>query len=237
MLWQAESAMYFRMAGGWTSIMPREFQSWPVVNAFLYRSYIPDFTDQLMAFLAHHDVSTIIIADRERALWEPLLAPLHRTPIETGGVALYRFTAADLAPWRQVTALEMERRCDAARFDALLIAARKYLAGGGDLERLSPRRAELLGLLPAHSTNEAAVRISNGLYLGALDGGLVGVGVVGSIDALRPLIAKYRGDAVRIYFPYPREFTDPPRGETFMRQLVIAFDRDGLASAAAKAVR
>jgi hypothetical protein len=190
-----------------------------------------------MAFLAHHEVSTIIITDRERALWEPLLAPLHRTPIETGGVALYRFTAADLAPWRQVTALEMERRCDAARFDALLTAAQKYLAGGGDLERLSPRRAELLGLLPAHSTNEAAVRISNGLYLGALDGGLVGVGVVGSIDALRPLIAKYRSDAVRIYFPYPREFTDPPRGETFMRQLVIAFDRDGLASAAAKAVR
>jgi hypothetical protein len=164
-----------------------------------------------------------------------LLAPLHRTPIETGGVALYRFTAADLAPWRQVTALEMERRCDAARFDALLTAAQKYLAGGGDLERLSPRRAESLSLLPAHSTNEGAIRTSNGLYLGALDGGLVGVGVVGSIDALRPLIAKYRSDAARIYFPYPREFTDPPHGETFMRQLVIAFDRDGLERAANQA--
>lgn len=236
MLWQAQSAMYFRMAGGWTSIMPREFQSWPIVNALLYRSYIPGFTEQLMAFLAHHEVSTIIIADRERPLWEPLLAPLHRTPIEAGGVVLYRFAPADLAPWRQVTALEMERRCDAARFDALLIAARKYLAGGGDLDRLSPRRAESLSLLPAHSTNQAAIRTSNGLYLGALDGGLVGVGVVGSIEALRPVIAKYRGDAARIYFPYPREFTDPPHGDTFMRQLVIAFDRDGLARAAAKAV-
>ena len=236
MLWQAESAMYFRMAGGWTSIMPREFQSWPIVNAWLYRSYIPGFTDQLMAFLAHHAVSTIIVADRERPLWEPMLAPLHRTPIEVGGVAIYPFPSADLAPWRNVTALEMERRCDAARFDALLIAARKYLANGGDLDRLSPRHAELLGLLPAHSTNEAAVRTSNGLYLGALGGGLVGVGVVGSIDALRPLIAKYRADAARIYFPYPRELTDPPRGDTFMRQLVLAFDRDGLARAAAKAI-
>jgi hypothetical protein len=236
MLWQAQSAMYFRMAGGWTSIMPREFESWPIVNAFLYRSYIPGFTDQLMAFFAHHNVSTIIIGDRERQLWEPLMAPLHPTPIETGGIALYHFAPADLAHWRQVTALEMERRCDAARFDALLIAARKYLAGGGDLDRLSPRRAESMGLLPAHSTNEAAVRTSNGLYLGALDGGLVGVGVVGSIDALRPVIAKYRGDAVRIYFPYPREFTDPPRGDTFMRQLVMAFNRDGLARASTKAV-
>ncbi len=235
MLWQAESAMYFRMAGGWTSIMPREFQSWPIVKALLYRSYIPGFTDQLMAFLAHHDVSTIIIADRERPLWEPVLAPLHLSPIETGGVALYHFAPADLAPWRQVSALEMERRCDAARFDELLVAARKYLTGGGNLERLSPRSAESLDLLPPHSTNEAAVRTSNGLFLGALDGGLIGVGVVGSIDALRPLIAKYRGDAARIYFPYPRQFTDPPHGETFMRQLVIAFDRDGLARAAAKA--
>jgi hypothetical protein len=236
MLWQAQSAMYFRMAGGWTSIMPREFESWPIVNAFLYRSYIPGFTDQLMAFLAHHNVSTIIIGDRERPLWEPLMAPLHPTPIEAGGIALYSFAPADLAHWRLVTALEMERRCDAARFDALLIAARKYLAGGGDLDRLSPRRAESMGLLPVHSTNEAAVRTSNGLYLGALDGGLVGVGVVGSIDALRPVIAKYRGDAVRIYFPYPREFTDPPRGDTFMRQLVMAFNRDGLARASTKAV-
>ena len=237
MLWQAQSAMYFRMAGGWTSIMPREFQSWPIVNAFLYRSYIPGFTDQLMAFLAHHDVSTIIIGDRERPLWEPLMAPLHLTPIEAGGVALYRFAPAELGPWRPVTALEMERRCDAARFDALLIAARQYLANGGDLDRLSPRRAESMGLLPVHSTNEAAVRTSNGLYLGALDGGLVGIGVVGSIQALRPVIAKYREDAARIYFPYPREFSDPLHGETFMRQLVIAFDRDGLARAAAKTAR
>jgi hypothetical protein len=236
MLWQAQSAMYFRMAGGWTSIMPREFESWPIVNAFLYRSYIPGFTDQLMAFFAHHNVSTIIIEDRERQLWEPLMAPLHLTPIEAGGIALYSFAPAELAPWRQVTALEMERRCDAARFDALLIAARKYLASGGDLDRLSPRRAESMGLLPVHSTNEAAVRTSNGLFLGALDGGLVGVGIVGSIDALRPVIAKYRGDAVRIYFPYPREFTDPPHGDTFMRQLVIAFDRDGLVRASTKAV-
>lgn len=235
MLWQAESAMYFRMAGGWTSIMPREFQSWPAVNALMYRSYIPGFTDQLKAFLAHHDAATIIVADRERPLWDPMLAPLRLTPIETGGVAIYRFAPADLAPWRDVTALEMERRCAAARFDSLLIAAQKYLANGGNLDQLSPRRAESLGLLPAHATNEAAVRTSNGLYLGVLADGSVGVGVVGSFDALRPLLAKYRGDAAGIYFPYPRELTDPPHGDTFMRQLMLAFDRDGLARAAAKA--
>jgi hypothetical protein len=166
--------MYFRMAGGWTSIAPREFQSWPIVNALLYRSYIPGITDQLMAFLAHHDVSTVIIADRERALWEPLLAPLHPTPIETGGVALYHFAPADLAPWRGVTSLEMDRRCEAPRFDALLGAAPKSLAGGADIDR--PASRGLLGLLPAHSTNEAAVHPAMGLSWCARRG-LVGVGV------------------------------------------------------------
>ncbi len=237
MLWQAESAMYFRMAGGWTSIMPREFERWPAVNAMLYRSYIPGFTDQLMAFLAHHDATAVIVADRERPLWDPLMAPLGLKPIVTGGVEIYRFTPADLAPWRKLTALEMERRGNSARFDSLLLAARDYLATGASLDRLSPRRAEKLGLLAPHSTNEAAVRTSNGLFLGPLGGGLIGVGVVGSYDALRTLIARYRADAAHIYFPYPRDLTDPPHGDPFMRQLVIAFDRDGLARAAARISR
>jgi hypothetical protein len=237
MLWQAESAMYFRMAGGWTSIMPREFQSWPAVNALMYRSYIPGFTDQLKAFMAHHDAAAIIIADAERPLWDPVMAPLGLSPIATGGVEIYRFAPADLAPWRDVTALEMERRCDSARFDGLLISAHNYLANGGRLDLLSPRRAESVGLMPPHSTNEAAVRTSNGLFLGSLGDGLIGVGVVGSYDALRPLIAKYRADAAHIYFPYPRYLSDPPHGDSFMRQLVIAFDRDGLARAAVKVSR
>ncbi len=235
MLWQAVSAMYFRMAGGWTSIMPREYQGWPAVNALMYRSYIPGFTDQLKAFLAHHDAATIIVADPERPLWDPTLAPLHLAPIENGGVEMYRVPASDLAPWRDVTALEMERRSDLARFDSLLIAARKYVDGGGNLDQLSPRRAELLGLLPAHSTNQEGVRISNGLYLGNLGDGLIGIGVVGSWEGLQPVLAKYRDDAARIFFPFPRELAGSPHGDTFMRQLVIAFSRDGLQRAAAKA--
>jgi hypothetical protein len=51
---------------------------------------------------------------------------------------------------------------------------------------------------------------------------------------LTPLIAKYRDDAIQIYFPYPRALTGNPKGDTFMRMLVIAFNRDGLARAAAK---
>jgi len=231
MLWQAESGMYFRMAGGWTSIMPREFQSWPAVNALFYQTTIPDFGDQLKAFLAHHAVTAIIVDDRVRPLWEPLLAELRGAPIATGGVALYRFTPADLAPWSGLTALAMERRADAARFDAMVAATQTYLAAGGDPARLTPMRLQTLGLIPPESVNEAAMRTANGLFLGLLGDGRIGVGVVGSYAALEPLIARYRDRAARIYFPWPRELAGPPHGDTFMRQLVIAFDRNTLAHA------
>jgi hypothetical protein len=65
---------------------------------------------------------------------------------------------------------------------------------------------------------------------------LIGVGVVGSYDALKPLIAKYQGDAVQVYFPYPRALVVNPKGNTFMRMLVIVFNREGLARAAAPSV-
>ena len=79
------------------------------------------------------------------------------------------------------------------------------------------------------------MRISNGLYLGNLGDGLIGIGVVGSWEGLQPVLAKYRDDAARIFFPFPRELAGSPHGETFMRQLVIAFSRDGLKRASAKA--
>jgi hypothetical protein len=93
-----------------------------------------------------------------------------------------------------------------------------------------------LGLLPPNWVSDPDVATHNGLWLGPRDGGLIGIGVVGSYEALTPLIAKHREDAVQIYFPYPRALTGNPKGDTFMRMLVIVFDRDGLARAAAASV-
>jgi hypothetical protein len=81
--------------------------------------------------------------------------------------------------------------------------------------------------------NETAVRTANGLFAGPLGDGRIGIGVVGSYEALQPLIARYRGRAARVYFPWPRELATPPHGDTFMRQLVIAFDHRALVPAAA----
>jgi hypothetical protein len=237
MLWQAEAAMYFRMASGYTGITPREFESWPIAGAFSTQTLIPDAPAQLRAFMAAHEADTVIVDDRHLALWRPLLSTIDQSPVRVGGVSIYRATSADLAAYRGATALAMEQRVAAARFAALIAAAQKYLAQGCDPAALTPMRAQQLGLLPPNSVRDPDVRTNNGLYLGPWKDAqrkdeMIAAGIVGSYDAIAPIVAKYRSNATRVLFPYPKELTGFPRGDNFMRLLVIVFDRAALSRAA-----
>ena len=221
MQWLAQTDMYFRMAGGNSAIMPRDYEAWPIVNAFLTKTLIPDPAVQLKAFCAAHDVTAIAAEAARSGLWTPLLASLDPAPRTAAGMIVYR--VSDLSAYRGITAVEMERRADEARFEALLKGARAYLAGGGDPARLSPGELQKSGLLPADWVADSGVRTKNGLFLGPLDDGTIGVGVVGSYQALQLLIEHYRPIAATVYFPYPKELTGPPAGDTFMRLLVMSF--------------
>jgi hypothetical protein len=232
MLWQAAAGFYFRMAEGWTSITPREFQAWPIVNAMLTRTYLPDMTLQLRAFMANHGVEKILVAGREYSFWEPMLAPLDQAPSRVGGVAIYSTTPDELKAFRAVSAVTMESRNNLARFATLLLAARGYLARSGDLTQLTPMRAQQMSLLPQHWVTDQNVRTNNGLYLGPAGADQVAVGIVGSYQGVQAIIGKYRRAALQIYFPFPRKLTEPPRGDTFMRLLVMVFDREELIKAA-----
>jgi len=222
MQWLAQTGMYFRMAGGSSAITPRAFEAWPIVNAFLTKTLIPDALDQLKAFSATHEVTAIVAEESYTDLWTPLLRSLDPVPRSSGGMIIYRMP--DVSAYRSIPAVEMERRADEARFDELVRAAQLYLVRGLNPAELSPLVAQHRGLLPPHSVNDAEVRTRSGLYLGPLGDGTIGAGVVGSYEALRPLIARYRPLAAKVYFPYPQELAGEPRGNTFMRLLVIAFD-------------
>lgn len=231
MLWQAAAEFYFQMTGGWTSITPREFQRWPIVGAMLTRTYLPDVTPQLRAFMAAHGVRTILAAGSESEFWQPMLSPLDNAPVRSGGVVIYS-TSPDKLPVSQAqSALEMERRSNLARFSALLFAARGYIAQHGDPAQLTPMRAQSLGLLPPHWVTDPDVRTNNGLYLGPWGVDEVALGVVGSYQGLQPVIRKYGAAAAQIFFPFPKRLIEPPDGDTFMRLLVMVFDRNGLTQA------
>jgi hypothetical protein len=228
MLWLAQTDMYFRMAGGRSANIPHDYQAWPIVNSFTTKTLLPDPERQLEAFCAAHRVTTILAEAAQNDLWAPMLAAIDKSPRTAGGMIIYR--VGDLSAYNGITAEEMERRADDARFAALAEAARVYLAKGGNPALLSAMELQNRGLLPPHWVNDPDVRTRNGLFLGPLGDGLIGIGVDGSYDALRPLIERYRRAAEKIYFPYPRELAGEPRGNTFMRLLVIAFKPQALAN-------
>ena len=231
MLWQAVAGMSFRMAGGYTGITPREFEQWPVVRAFMTGTYLPDLAAQLLAMMAAHGADAVIVDDAHRDWWAPALAAVDPAPVNVGGVWIYRARPALLAPYRDNSASSWERRDAEARFAAELAAARVYLSDGHDPAALAPLRAQQLGLLPPRWVKDRDVRTDNGLYLGPWPDGGIAVGIVGSYAVLEPLIAKYRRHAAKIFFPYPKELHGEPAGDTFLRLLVMVFDRATVLSA------
>ncbi len=269
--WQVAADMYFRMAGGYVGYalpIPEEHSGWPIMAGLYNVAGVPDAGDQLKAYLANHDVRAVIVGprtnylvarmgsrriidtwllwptiDRERIATDKLLASLNTQPLDIGGVRLYPIATQTLAPYRNLTALEMQRRMARARFEALLLGAERYLAQGGDPVSLSPERAQQLGLLPQDWFGGAAFTETNAnphyfhfkVVLGPSQGSLIAVGIEGRYDTLEPTIRSYRANARQIYFPYPVPLSpaSPPR-ETAM--MVMTFDRTGLHRAAALAM-
>ncbi len=234
MLWQAETGMYFRMAEGHTGpTVIDDFQRWPIVETFHFRRAIPDPGPQLKAFLAVHNVGAVVVADPgEGSWWKPILSTLGVEPIKAGGVLLYRPDPAALAPYRSAHAVDWQIAFNRARFEQLLLAAERYVASGRNLSSLTPLRAETLGFLPANWALGQTVYNRNGLWLGPWRDDKISVGVVGSYDAVKPIINAYGPFALRVYFPYPKRLVGLPKGNPFMRKLVMVFDRQGLARAA-----
>ncbi len=150
MKWQAQSDFYFRVAGGYLSVIPHEYAGWPIVPALLAEEpYIPGYADQFLAFLGAHRVTAVIVPERDYAGYAKLCATLSATSERAGGVLVFRLNPVTLAPFSHATAAEMDTRHELARFEILLGAARDYLAKGYPYDDLSPFAAVRLGLLDA----------------------------------------------------------------------------------------
>ena len=231
MLWQAATDMYFRTVGGyvgWVPPIPEEHSGWPIMSGFYQIAGVPQADDQLKAYMANHDVSAVILGrfahytsqpvdsqrgwllspttDRERTETQALLASLRTQPLEIGGIILYRLAPQTLAPYRHLTALGMQRRAARARFEALLRAAERYLAEGGDPRSLSPERVQQLGLLPLDWFGGAVFSALSPFFncrvvLGPAKPTGIAVGVEGSYDVLQPIFETYGANAGQNLFP------------------------------------
>jgi hypothetical protein len=184
-------------------------------------------------------------SDRDRAALGDLLATLGVQPLEIGGVTIYQLNPSILAPYLKLGALDLQRRYARARFQTLLGIAERYLAGGGDLDALNDRKYELLDSAPRWFGGPAFPRLNpNRMFqvqwtLGRWHPGLVAVGVEGSYETLRPLIAQYGPDSASVYFPFPQKLDTPapekpPDRADAPALMVMEFTPAALASAAAR---
>jgi hypothetical protein len=267
MLWQATTEMYFNLAGGWgfEPPVPEEQSHWPIMAGLYSIAGVPNAANQLKSYLANHNVRTVSVGPRTQylmlrldgrrtaAIWliwktieneqnatTQLLASLNSDPVKIGDITIYRIPGPVLAPYRQVTALDMQRLAVGARFRALLVGAECYLSQGRDPDDLTPQVLERAGLAPFnwYGGNPFPDHSHTGNPVFHADSFLqirnrhIEVGLEGSYAAVKPLIDRYGPQTRAVYFPYPHPVAIRPVPENGVAMLVMEFDRTGLARAA-----
>jgi hypothetical protein len=90
MLWQEETGMYFRMAGGYVTVRPPvAFRTWPILPTLYGSISDPDPEGDLKAFVGANGVGAIIVADSS-GQFVALFSFLDPNPVHVGGVTVFR---------------------------------------------------------------------------------------------------------------------------------------------------
>ena len=235
MYWQLASDMYFRMAGAWTGVAPFEFQRMPVVNYFYGGIDLPEAGDQLKAYLARFDVQAIVADPSEAnfSIWQQTLASLDITPLKEGGVWIYKIPPGSFAAYAKLSGAQLEARANTLRFDTILEAAAKYLAGGNDPAKISALELKRLNLLPSDWLVDPTPHAYFDWQIGPAGKGRVGIVIVGSHEGVTPLIDRYAESGAEIQYPAPTRFTRGanPRRDV-IKPLLVIFDSAALQAVA-----
>ena len=235
MYWQVRSEMYFRMAGGWTGVAPFEFARMPVANYFYGAIDLPEAGDQLKAYIARFGVQAVIADPKEAnfPIWQRTLASLGGAALYEKGVWIYKIPRDSFAEYAKLPGAQVEARADALRFDAILEAAGRYLAGGHDLSKLSALELKRLDLIPRDWLVDAATDAYIDWQVGPAPGGRVAIIILGSYEGVRPLIERYRATASEIEYPAPTRWTPDSRPRPdLVKPFLVTFDSAHLAAAA-----
>jgi hypothetical protein len=106
LIWQVQSDMYFKMAGGYVNEnMPPEYAKFKITEGFISMDPIANCDQELKAFLKDKGIREIVVAPSINAPWKelrpgykeypprdwaPMLSGLGVKPISIGGVTLYK---------------------------------------------------------------------------------------------------------------------------------------------------
>jgi hypothetical protein len=235
MYWQAKSDMYFRMAGGWTGVVPFPFARMPIVNFFEGADDLPEPGEQLKTFIAHFGVKAVIAdpADLRFQIFQPVLASLSVPSVQVDGIWLYKIARNEIADHENVNPARAEARAIALRFDTILPAAAKYIASGRDPAMLSAIELKRSGLLPSDWQVRTAQYTLADWSIGMIDK-RIAIALHGSYDGLKPLIDRLSMQGAEILYPAPTPWN--PRAipdKELLGTMLALFDREKFDAAVA----
>jgi hypothetical protein len=88
--WQARTRFAFNIVGGYLGAFPDSYTRYAAWNALLNGKPSPHWPQALRTYLAAKRATAIVVDKRYGDGWRQMFAPLGITPVDTGGVLLYR---------------------------------------------------------------------------------------------------------------------------------------------------
>jgi hypothetical protein len=93
MLWQAQTGMYFRMAGGYIGGIPPIFDEEEIPQLLQPGQITLARGEKLKAFLARYGIRSVIVNAGDSSRWSDLNSVLGTDPVRVGGVMFYHAPA------------------------------------------------------------------------------------------------------------------------------------------------
>ena len=229
-LWQVKSDMFFNMVD--FPFPPVPLKKWNWLNSNIVANLIADTPnnvsciDELKGFLGTNDVNYVIISSTENNKWGNIFSDMLGKPLAVGDIFLYKVPHDLLNKYNNYA--DVFAQCNLKQFAMLLAASQKYLQNDNQLVNLYPKYLEEHGYLDnlfGYHTGQAYNWTQNGGWIGEWGcpdgkGQCFGVGIVGDINELKPIIEKYSDQAKQIFLPYP-EIYDPNLKEGSGQLLMI----------------
>jgi hypothetical protein len=238
-LWQQKTSFYFNLSQVIAGAPPKELlldqEIKPVLFDFFYGENSPNptfnnaYKYSFFSYLSKCDVGAIILpGDYDNPKVQKLLDFLDIKPIRVDGVVIYQIDKNYID-----SALEKGHneylKYFSDTFSTLLSSSQKFLSDGGDPSKLLPQYLEENGYLDksfGYRTGPANNWTNNDGWIGKWGcpdgkGECFGVGIVGDLDSVKPIIDKYKSDALQIFFPYPKVYD--PASSSGTGQLLMIF--------------
>jgi len=238
-LWQQKTNFYFNLSQEIAGAPPKELlldqEIKPVFFDFFYGENSPNptfnnaYKYSFFSYLSKCDVGAIILPeDYDNPKVQKLLDLLDIKPIRVDGVVIYQIDKNYVS-----SALEKAHseylKYFSDTFSTLFLSSQKFLSDGGDPSKLLPQYLEENGYLDksfGYKTGTANNWTNNGGWVGQWacpdgKGKCFGVGIVGDLNQVKPIIDKYKAQALQVFFPYPKLYN--PNVKSGEGQLLMIF--------------